>query len=248
MKIENQKSEVGKDDKGGKTMKSIIKKLSKGIIGIGALALGLAGLTVTKAQAYTDTIASNNTAQITITITPNVDRSVTITTDNVNMDLGNVTLTGGFVSTQTVSPATVTVGGTIGNTDLLLSANITGGWTFDADSSTIDTDALATWVSFTSISSATAPSQNGEYFSGVNGTEANSAILASATNVFAPVRVGTNFATLPGLFENNVTSMNRLDPTVQNKRHMWMFFRMPGQTSTASSQQVTFVLTVDTGI
>ena len=225
-----------------------IKKTVAGLFGIGMLALGLMTMGAVKAYAYTDAISANNTAQITITIRPNVDRSVTITTDNVVMDLGFVTLTGSYVSTQTVSPSTVTIGGSIGNTDLLLSANIAGGWTFDADSSTLNTDALATWVSFTGISSVTAPSQNSEYFFGVNGAESNSALLATASNSYAATRVGTNFATLPGLFENSVTSMNRLDPSVQNKRHMWMNFRMPDQTTTSANQFVTFILTVDSGI
>ena len=230
---------------GSKTMNSKMKQLLSAVLTVGLLALGTM---VGKVHAYSDALNTNNTAQITITIRPNVDRSVTITTDNVNMDLGNVDLTGSYVSTQTVSPATVTIGGTFGNTDLLLSANISGGWNFDADSSTLDTDNLATWVSFTSISSATAPSQAGEYFAGVDGTEANSAILSSGSATFAPLRVGTNFATLPGKFENNITTMNRLDPTTQNKRHMWMAFRMPSQTTTTSNQLITFILTVDSGI
>lgn len=222
-----------------------IKRTASRIVTLGLLALSLLSL-ANKAHAYTDALNSNNTAQITITITPNVDRSVTITTDNVNMDMGNVNLTGGFVSTQTVSPATVTVGGTYGNTDLLLSANINGGWNFDASSDTLETDKLATWVSFTSISSATVPSQDGEYFRGVDGTEPDSALLASNTNAFAAMRVGTNAATLPGKFENNLTSVNGM--AVNTKRHMWMFFRMPSDTSTTASQRVTFVLTVDQGI
>ena len=228
--------------KGGIAMKT--NQLKTVVLSLGLLAVGLMGL-ASKAHAYTDALNSNNTAQITITITPNVDRSVTITTDNVHMDMGNVNLTGSFVSTQTVRPSTVTIGGTMGNTDLLLSGNITGGWNFDASSSTLEQNKLATWVSFTSISTAVAPAQNTEYFRGEDGT-GSSALLASDTADFAATRVGTDAATLPGRFENDLTSMNGL--AVSTQRHMWMFFRMPSATTITDAQRVTFILTVDSGI
>ena len=142
--IETQKKTKQCQTKKGGTTMNAMKKLVAGVLGIGMLALGL----TVKAEAYADSIMADNTAQITITIRPNINRSVTITTDNVNMDLGLVDLTGVYVATQTVTPATVTISGTYGNTDLLLSANITGGWTFDASSNTIEQDKLATWVTF----------------------------------------------------------------------------------------------------
>ena len=64
--------------KGGIAMKT--NQLKTVVLSLGLLAVGLMGL-ASKAHAYTDALNSNNTAQITITITPNVDRSVTITTD-----------------------------------------------------------------------------------------------------------------------------------------------------------------------
>jgi hypothetical protein len=218
----------------------------KAAMTVGMLTLGIFAVNANKASAYTDALNANNTAQITITIRPNVDRSVTISTANVNLDLGSVDLTGGYVSTATVRPSTVTIGGTFGNTDLLLSANINGGWNFDSSSNTLETDKLATWVAFTSISSATAPSQDNEYFFGVTGAEANSGLIASNTNTYPATRVGTNAATLPGLFESNFTSMNGL--AVNTQRHMWFNFRMPSDTSTTNDQRITFILTVDSGI
>ena len=216
--------------------------MKKGLLGL--LAMGVMAGLVGKAQAYTDAFPANNTAQITITITPNVDRSVTITTDTVGMlDLGNVSL-GAYVSTQTVSPATVTVQGTIGNTDLLLSANITspGGspWSFDADSTTVESDAIASWLTLTSVSSVTVPSQSYEYFNGTAAGASSDLVDGSYT------RIGDG-ATLNGRFENAITNTNNLG-TGTTQRHMWFFFRMPSATTNANPQKLTYILTVDQGL
>lgn len=222
-------------------MSKLVRRMSK-LVGVGMMAAGLMVGVARKAHAYSDALNSNNTAQITITITPNVDRSVTIDTGNVNMNLGAVSLgpLGSIVSTQTVSPATVTVQGTISNTDLLLSANIAGGWSFSADSTSVVTDSLATWVTLTGISTATAPTQDDVYF---NGTTAGTASdLVSGTYV----RVGTDSTTPHGSFENGVDS-NRL-PGGTTKRHLWTFFRMPSETTTSADQKITFILTVDQGL
>jgi hypothetical protein len=229
------------EPKGGNAMNRM-KKVLAGVLGIGMLALGL----TVKAYAYDDLISADNTAQITITIHPNINRSVTITTDSVNMDLGAVSLTGEFVSTQTVSPAVVTVGGTYGNTDLLLSANISGGWTFDATSTSIDTDRLATWVTFSNTSVNTAPSQDTAYFNGTVDSANGDLVAVDAVN-YAPVRVGNNTADINGRFENNTAagSMNGIGIGVQ--RNMWLFFRMPSATTYPNDQKITFVLTVEQG-
>ena len=222
-------------------MNSTIRTIAASLTTLGMLALGLVISTAVKAQAYTDVLNSNNTAQITITIRPNVDRSVTITTTNVNMDLGSVDITGGFVSTQTVSPSTVTIGGTFGNTDLLLSANITSAgtpWTFDASSAGISSNSLATWVTFTDVSTVTAPSQSSVYF-------ADNSLLDSASQSYAATRVGDSSATSFGKFENGFNSNNM---AVNDKRHMWMFFRMPSDSNTTADQKITFILTVDSGL
>ena len=217
-----------------------MKKLVAGVLGIGMLALGL----VVKAQAYTDSVMADNTAQITITIRPNVNRSVTITTDNVNMDLGLVDLTGAYVATQTVKPATVTIGGSFSNTDLLLSANISGGWSFDASSNTIEQDKLATWVTFSNTSIANAPAQDANYFNGT-GESAGTALLAVDAANYPATRVGNDHTVQPGHFENGSDSMNEMN--IGDKRHMWMMFRMPSATTVTANQYITFVLTVDQG-
>ena len=222
-------------------MKSTMRKIVGSLTTIGMLAFGLVISGSVKAHAYTDALNSNNTAQITITIRPNVDRAVTITTDTVNTDLGYVNITGSYVSTQTVSPSTVTIGGTFGNTDLLLSANIASpgtAWSFDASSAGLSTDSLATWVTFTDISTVTAPSQSSVYF-------ADNSLLNSGSQTYAATRVGDSSATSFGAFENGFNSNNM---NVNDRRHMWMFFRMPSDSSTTADQRITFVLTVDSGL
>ena len=225
---------------------NIARKIIAGVVGIGMLAMGLMVMSASKAQAiYTDAINPDNTAQITVTIRPNINRSVTISTDSMNMDLGAVDVTGAFVSTQNVTPATVTIGGTYGNTDLLLSADITGGWEFDASSESIDTNRIATWVSFSATDVTDAPGQANSYFNGtLAGTDAD--LLGVDGTYFAAARVGYNGGTLNGAFEDNVTTMNNM--TLNSLRHMWMLFRMPSETNTTGDQKITFVLTVEQGL
>ena len=218
-------------------MKNTMRKLAVGLLGVGLLAFGLAGKSF---ASYTDSIPGNNTAQITITITPNVDRSVTITTTNVNMDLGSLTL-GALVSTQTVSPATVTVQGTISNTDLEISASISGGWAFDADSTTVETDNLATWVTLTNTNIVAAPVQDATHFKGTAAGAGNALIDGSFT------RIGSDGASGAGRFEDGVTDTDHFAAGTF-KRHMWTYFRLPNGTSTTNPQKVTFVLTVDQGL
>ena len=53
---------------------------------------------------------TNDADSMTILITPNIDRGVSIDTANVSLDMGTLDL---FSSTQTVTPATVTILGTL---------------------------------------------------------------------------------------------------------------------------------------
>lgn len=225
---------------GTKTMNKWMKQL------VAVMTVGLMALAGTmKHNAWADRDVTNDTATIVITITPNVDRAVTITTDNVNMNLGNVDLSSTTpdvsVATQTVSPATVTVTGTIANTDLLLSANITNAagetaWSFETASGNVLTDRIATWVTFSGISTTTTPSQTGSFFNGTApGTNSD---LVDGTSA----RVGTDSTTDDGRYENGF-SMNRFG-TGSTKRHMWMRFRMPSGTTSSAAENIKFILTV----
>jgi hypothetical protein len=225
-------------------MKTMLKKLAVGIMGVGLLALGFAGKSF--AMPYSDALNGNNTAEITISITPNVDRSVTISTAGVNMDLGAVDITGAFVSTKTEQPAVVTIGGTYGNTDLWLSANITtiGGtpWTLDSDSDTIEADHLATWATFTNTGAPAAPSQDATHFKG-NAAGAGSDLVADQNRI---IRVGADAASGAGAYEDGTTDTNNM--ALGQQRKLWTFFRMPSATTNTSPQRIRFVLTVDQGL
>ena len=218
-------------------MKNKIRKLAVGILGVGLLAMGWAG----KAEAaYTDSIMTNNTAQITITITPSIDRSVTISTGNVNMDLGVLAL-GVGVTTQTVTPATVTVQGTITNTDLWLSANIAGGWAFDINSADQETDKLATWMTLTSTATTATPAQTGSAFNGTTAVAGSDLVDGSFT------RIGSDAAAGAGRFEDGTTDTDHLAAGTF-ERHLWTYFRLPNGSSVTNAQKITFILTVDQGL
>jgi hypothetical protein len=221
------------------------RKLTAVVVGLGMLVMGMM---VKRAHAsYTDYLPANNTAQITVTIAPRVDRSVTISTDSPAgmLDMGMFDL-GTNVSTQTVSPATVTVQGTIANTDLWLSAKIenTGGntpWQFDTDSATEESDYIATWVSLTGTDVTSKPTQ------GVNGCFNGTTPGATSDLVDGSIQRIGNGAPLDGRFEDSVTSSNNFAAGTI-RRHMWMYFRLPNGTSAADPEKITFILTVDAGL
>ena len=221
------------------------KKMIAVVVGLGMLAMGMM---VSKAQAsYSDYLPANNTAQITITIAPKIDRSVTITTDAPSgmLDLGALDL-GPAVSTQTVYPATVTVQGTIANTDLWLSANIASqgtAWQFDTDASAAESDYIAAWVTLTGTDVTATPAKDANNFNS-NTVGANSDLVDGTIQRLGHEVTGDN---PNGRFEDNATSSNNF-ATGSTKRHMWMYFRMPSGTSTPEAQKITFVLTVDSGI
>ena len=217
---------------------NVMKKLTAGILGM--LVLGMAA---SKVYAYSDNFPTNDTAQITITITPNVDRQVYITTDNVNMNLGAMSL-GALVSTQTVLPATVTVVGTIANTDLFLTASIAsdgGLWSFDSDSTTVETNSLAAWMTLTATTVNDVPQQDKLGAFGGTDTSLGSDLVTTAPGV----RIGSGAT--PGRYEDASTDCNNIAAGT-TKRHLWTYFRMPSDTTTTFAQRVTFILTVGEGL
>ena len=193
------------------------------------------------ANAWADLNPADDSANIQITIVPNIDRGVIIDTDTPNMlDLGDVQM---GMSTQTVYPATVTILGTVTNTELELSANITGGWKFDDDVTTMEQDDLAVWCVFKATTSAVPPAKTGSNFD-----DAMDALSpASPSAFFGPLRVGLAGGNggLNDRFEDGSVDMDSLAPGT--KRHMWFYLRMPNQTSTANTQKITFILSVTPG-
>ncbi len=193
---------------------------------------------------YADSNPANDSAALRISIIPNFDRGVIIDTGNLNLDLGSVDM---GASTQTVSPSTITIVGNITNTELDLSGLITGGWVFDPNETltSTGTNQLNVWASFTSISTATAPAQNDEYFR--VGTSSG-AKLVSNTNIFAPAAVGKTPGSAVGRFESNeggAGDMDSLSPA--SRRHVWLYFRLPNTTSITAQQSIQFQFSVRQG-
>lgn len=188
---------------------------------------------------WADSNPANDSAGLEIKLFPSVDRGVVIDTETVNLNLGFVDM---GVSTQTVSPATITIVGTIMNTELNMSALITGGWTFDEEvAESTETDKLAAWVVFKTTTSSAVPSKSGSDFDDAQDS------LNSNSAVFGPVRVGTQGGDsgLNGRFEDGSINMDSLFPG--NKRHAWIYFRTPPNTSVSTEQQIHFTLTVTPG-
>lgn len=189
---------------------------------------------------FADSNPLDDSANIEILITPNFDRGVEIDTANVHMNLGNVDL---GIATQTVRPATVTIVGNVLNNELNLSAVLTGGWNFDDNVASQETDALQAWVVFKATTSATVPSKSASNFD-----DANDAITpASPSPAFGATRVGFQNGNggTADRFEDGVADMDSLAPGT--KRHMWMYFRTPPVTSTSNQQQINFTLSVTPG-
>ena len=176
---------------------------------------------------------------LTVTIRPNAFYAVDIDTTNVVLDLGTVDL---GLSTQTVSPSTVTIQSTYATTDLRLQGAIGSAgtpWTFDADTSDQDDNQLAAWATFTDVSVTAAPTQGGGYFAGTTPNVSNSGVISATSR-----RVGDDGAVL-NLFEATgeagVKSMNNL--AVNDESHLWLNFRMPSASDTNDPQNVTITLT-----
>ncbi len=226
-------------------MKTYMKK-----IGLGLLALGLMFTAQSKVHAYSDVISSNNAAALVVRITPNADRGVTISSGNLNLNLGLVDL---GASTQTISPATVTINGNMINSELELDASIAGGWSFDPNQTFLSTGAnlLNAWVQFTSVSTGLAPAQSYEYFR--VGTSSGSKLApANSGPTYAATAVGNVGAPGVGMFENNEgvsgTFGGDMDAmSAGDVRHMFTYFRLPPTTSITGAQDINITLSVRAG-
>ena len=228
-------------------MRTHMKKL----VGLASgLLLALGMLVMDAATVHADYDLSNDSAAIVIRIRPNIDRSVTISTSDVGMDLGYV---GMGNSTWTIHPATVTIGGSIGNTELNLSADITGGWVFSnfqtLESTASSENQLNAWIQFTGVSTGVAPAQDYEYFR--VGASSGTKIL-SLGNTMLGTPVGLAGSSGTGRFENNAANngptpadMDSITPV--STRHMFAYFTLPPLTTVSADQDIHYTLTVRQG-
>ncbi len=200
-------------------------------------ALALMGLLVTwtdRACATADD--TNDSDQIIITITPNIDRGVQIDTGSVVMDLGAVDL---FTATQTVKPATVTILGTFIGQELDLTGAITSAgvaWTFDSSPTTAPNAGTENLLAAYLLFSDTALSETPSAADFGDGT-ADASYTAGTQRVGGPVSGGTKYE-IQGPGNLDMDAKAPLDPA-----HLWIFFRLPDVTNTSSAQNVTFTLT-----
>ena len=197
---------------------------------LGALALALA---------FSKGAQAAISDSLTVTITPNAFYALSIDTTNVSLNLGTVALA---ASTQTVSPSTVTIASTYATTDVKIQGSISGGWTFDANTATQETDALAAWATFTSIARSSAPTQTADYFSGtVPGSSASDVL--DGTNRY----VGSSVAdSTTNLFENNSGTFDPQDMdalATTTIADLWLYFRLPNVTTTNTAKNITITLT-----
>ena len=202
-------------------------------------AAALVGLLMTvPGRAWATADPANDASQITITITPNIDRGVEIDTSAVTLDLGAVDL---FTTAQTVSPATVTILGTLVGQELDLTGVIDGGaisWTFDTSPTTIastggESDALAAYILFSDTSLSLAPSA-ADFADGT----ADASFLGTGTQRAGSTSGDGTKHEIQGA--GNV-DMDAKAPT--DTVHLWIFLRLPSVTTTANAQDVSFTLT-----
>ena len=201
----------------------------------------LSALLMTCWAAGTAQAQADDSDSMTITITPNVDYGVEIDTTNTTLDLGTVDL---YAATQMVDPATVTILGTVSSDgtettgqelDLALSFGGTGPWSVDATPSTDATsgsiDELAVYALF-SDTELSAPPDGDEFAAESADFTSASGHAGSATNN------GTDFEYTQAA---NARDMDHL--SVDEKAHLWMFFRLPPSTTNTGAKTVTLTAT-----
>jgi len=180
---------------------------------------------------------------LTVLIQPNVFYDVSIATTDADLNLGQVAL---GASTQTVSPATITINSTYLETDLKLDAaiNNTGAglsWQFDADTTSQESDFLAAWATFTSTTMGSAPAQGGDIFEGT-APGAGSDVISTTERY-----VGTSATNGADIFELESTA-DAIDMDGLNngdQAHLWLYFRMPSASTDGDVQEINIILTAD---
>jgi hypothetical protein len=195
---------------------------------LGALAL-LGSLLAGRAQAAVSD-------SLTVTITPNVQYAVDITTGGAAdplLDLGLVNL---GASTFTVNVTTVEVQSTIAQTDLSIAAQvIQGGWSIDGSTAAQEVDGLQAWAVFTDTSVVTttvAQAQPGAFDAedvlqatpqnvGQFGAGAMRHMLTSGTGYKNMEDIPSSFTDLPA-----------------SRSHLWLKFTLPSVTSVVVAQKI----------
>ena len=200
------------------------------VVAVGMLAVGMMFVREVRADSNT----SNDTAQIMVTISPYTDRGVAISSGEVTLNLGAVELN---KVAQVVKPATVTIQGSLTNTDLNLSADITGGWMFEDTATSSATDHLKAWVCFTATTVDSMPSKDetNSIFDNTND------LVSTDASSYGAARVGGS-----NRFEDLSTDMNGMVPG--DKRHMWLYFATPDVTTVSTDQLIRFNLTAIDGL
>ena len=224
-KIQNQVT------KGETTMKRHLKVA----VALGLFALGFIG----------EAAAFQSTETIVVYLRPNAFYAVEIATGNVNLDLGSIDL---GVATQTVRPATVTVRSTFALTEYRLRGDIatSGGtaWTFDDNTVSSDSNKLAAWVTFTSTTLATRPTQTGDYFSGSVAGADDSDVLDASERYVGSASGADRLYEATG--ETGAKVMDNLSPN--DPSHMWLYFRMPSASTSSTRQDMTLFVTALTPV
>ncbi len=188
---------------------------------------------------------AGSTDTLTVSFVPNAYYAVDIDTANVSLNLGAVNL---GASTQTVQPSTVSVQSTFAFTDLKIQGSISSSgtpWTFDNNTVSSDTDKLSAWATFTSVARSSVPTQTADYFSGtVPGANGSDVIDNQSRYVGDSATQGTF-----NLFENNsgfdAKNMDSLapEPDPNAKSHLWLYFRLPSATTSATPQNISVTIT-----
>lgn len=234
----------------------------------------LLGATLGAVEAWADAIPGDDSDSLTMTVTPDVNYSVDITTTDAIMGLGTVGL---GQSTWTVRPATVTFGGTVlTGHELKLNASISaagGGtaWSLDATPSTAATpndgasaeaNALALYALFTSTKVPTAPTAAAfgrpDAASGLANTKAavtafGDQAVGVAGTVANTVCTDAYEYCLGTADENKNMDDNRIGTANdgdmrRGNAHLWFYLRLPSSTTTGTQQSILVTLTHKLGV
>ncbi|MBI3298924.1 MAG: hypothetical protein HYZ75_12210 [Elusimicrobia bacterium] len=232
-----------------------------------AALMGLAGM----GTAWADSDPGDDGDSLTVTVTPDVNYAIDITTVDAHLQLGAVGL---GTSTQTARPALVEFGGSVlSGHELRLNASIASAgtaWGFDNTPSTgantsAESDKLAMYALFSSTFLTTAPTGDsfGHPAAGAGASTLDAAIYDGDTDsVVSNVRAGGGVdggASSSGLqFEYHETAgfefgeKDMDDNTAggfgageinYGTANLWFFLRLPSATTSGAAQNVTVTLT-----
>ena len=221
--------------------------------------------------AAADSNPADDRDSLTITVSPDVNYSLDITTTDAIVALGAVSL---GASTQTVKPATVTFGGTVlSGHELKLTAAITAAgtaWGFDNTPSTgtntdAEADKVALYALFSSTALATAPAGAtfGDPLAGAGAASTAAAVMdgntdATVSDVWAGGGTVGATSTGGGQFEyhenaginagekdmdNDTAGAGNTGGINNGSAHLWFFLRLPASSTDGNMQSIAVTLT-----